>query len=175
MAMVVTLEAVVIGLPILFLANGEPTPGFIIKSFCCILIPGATVGLIFFPKVAMAYGWGLRPEDSNPWRFVKGDSGLGSNPSKKVMSNADSNFASNNQSKIKMCVHPSLNSIVEGKVVVTMGNDVSKQGNQAANPVFSSEHVTVSQPSMIGAAIRKAPTKQSNKELSSTSASTSHR
>ena len=149
--MVVTLEAFVIGIPILALANSQPIPGFIIKAFSSLLVPGATVGLVFVPKVAMAYGWGLIDGESNPWRFVKGDSGSGSNGPKKsgkdqVTPNGGGGGDMSKQVK-GSGFSPSLNSLVEGKVTVIntstannlQGGDNKVSGMQSANPFFSSE------------------------------------
>jgi hypothetical protein len=49
------------------------------------------VCLLFVPKVAIAYGFGESPADSNPWRFVKGDSGSSGS---KVKSSPDGQIPS---------------------------------------------------------------------------------
>jgi hypothetical protein len=78
MTMVMIMEAFVIGIPVLVLANNDPIPGYIIKCMVVLMVSGATVGLIFGPKVAIAYGWGEEKDTSNPWRFV-GASGSSGN------------------------------------------------------------------------------------------------
>jgi hypothetical protein len=113
MAMVVTLESLTMGVPVLALANDQPVAGFIVKSSICLLISGATVGLIFLPKVAMAYGWGVIEGESNPWRFVKGDSSGSNNAASKSAPGkpvANGSVAPQN---------PSLQSLVSGKVLVS--------------------------------------------------------
>ncbi|KAH9253170.1 hypothetical protein BASA81_008852 [Batrachochytrium salamandrivorans] len=90
MAMTMILEAFIIAVPVLVLANNEPVSGFIIKSLVCLLVPGATVGLIFVPKIMLAYGWGEARDDTNPWRFVRGsDSSNNTKDTKKVAQQQD--------------------------------------------------------------------------------------
>ncbi|KAH9260969.1 hypothetical protein BASA81_000665 [Batrachochytrium salamandrivorans] len=85
MAMMMILEAFVIAVPVLILSNDQPVPGFIVKSLVCLLVSGGTVGLIFIPKIMLAYGWGEAKDDTNPWRFVRGsDSSNNTKDSKKV-------------------------------------------------------------------------------------------
>ena len=81
--MVVALEVLALGVPVLALAYSLPSSGFAIKAIISILTPTATVGLIFVPKVLIAYDFALRQTgDSNPWRIVaKGSSST--NSSKK--------------------------------------------------------------------------------------------
>jgi len=124
MAMVVALESLAMGVPVMILANEEPVAGFVVKATICLLISGATVGLIFLPKVAMAYGWGLIEGESNPWRFVKPGSSGSNDHSKNGGSskNAPGTFQETNPNHHKKAggvVSPSLNSLVSGKVVVT--------------------------------------------------------
>ncbi|KAH9253212.1 hypothetical protein BASA81_008894 [Batrachochytrium salamandrivorans] len=90
MTMVMILEAFVIAVPVLILSNDQPVPGFIVKSLVCLLVPGGTVGLIFVPKIMLAYGWGEAKDDTNPWRFVRGsDSSNNTKNSKKVAQQQD--------------------------------------------------------------------------------------
>ena len=129
--MVVALEAMTMGVPVLVMANDQPVAGFIVKATICLLIPGATVGLIFLPKVALAYGWGMIEGESNPWRFVKGESSGSSNhqnkPSGGGGGGANNQDSSRPQSKKGgVVVNPSLNSLVSGKVLV------SSSGNEPA-------------------------------------------
>ena len=152
MAMVMTLEAFVIGLPILILANDEPVPGFIIKAICSILVSGATVCLIFAPKVALAYGWGFIPGESNPWRFVKGSSsqdgsknnGKPDSHSNKlgVANSNDANvIASINRVKSNNANAPSLTSLIESKASIIHHEPKkphTKVGVQTSNPAFQS-------------------------------------
>jgi hypothetical protein len=56
MTPVMIMEAFLIGIPVLVLANNQPIPGYIIKFMVAPMV--ATVGLIFGPKVAIADGWG---------------------------------------------------------------------------------------------------------------------
>ncbi|KAH9258020.1 hypothetical protein BASA81_003583 [Batrachochytrium salamandrivorans] len=72
MTMVIAMEAFLIGLPILALAGNLPVGGYVVKCLVSLLISGSMVGLIFVPKLMLAYGWGaVEGEDSNPWRFAK--------------------------------------------------------------------------------------------------------
>lgn len=83
MAMMMVLEAFIIAVPVLVLSNDQPVPGFIVKSLVCLLVPGGTIGLIFIPKLMLAYGIGENKDDSNPWRFVRpSDSSGGASNSK---------------------------------------------------------------------------------------------
>jgi ABC-type phosphate transport system substrate-binding protein len=81
MAMVVNLEAILLGLPILVLANDNPTTGYVIKVFILMLMACATVGLVFLPKLALAYGWfSAEGDGSDVWRFAhSGSSGSNNN------------------------------------------------------------------------------------------------
>ncbi|KAH9260970.1 hypothetical protein BASA81_000666 [Batrachochytrium salamandrivorans] len=90
MAMMMILESFVIAVPVLILSNDQPVPGFIVKSLVCLLVAGGTVGLIFVPKIMLAYGWGEARDDTNPWRFVRGsDSSNNTKNSKKVAQQQD--------------------------------------------------------------------------------------
>jgi hypothetical protein len=40
------------------MANDQPVAGFVVKASICLLVSGANVGLVFFPKIAVAYGYG---------------------------------------------------------------------------------------------------------------------
>ncbi|KAH9247112.1 hypothetical protein BASA81_015305 [Batrachochytrium salamandrivorans] len=85
MAMTMILEAFIIAVPVLAMSNNEPVSGFIIKALVSLLVPGATVGLIFVPKIMLAYGWGESKDDTNPWRFVRAsDSSNNTRNSKQV-------------------------------------------------------------------------------------------
>ena len=142
MAMVMTPEAFAIGLPILVLANDEPVPGYIIKAICSLLVSGATVCLIFAPKIALAYGWGFIPGESNPWRFVKGSSSQdGSKNNGKPDSHQNRQGVSNTSkdhepnvislNKIKSSGNaPSLTSLIETKNSVIHNSDQRR-------PIFS--------------------------------------
>jgi hypothetical protein len=71
MTMIVTMESFAIGVPVLVLANNVPVAGYLIKCLIVLLVAGAVVGLIFGPKVAIAYNYFVDDKDSNPWRFVR--------------------------------------------------------------------------------------------------------
>lgn len=136
MSMVVALEALALGIPVLALANEQPVAGFLVKASLCLIIPGATVAFIFFPKVAMAYGWGVIEGESNPWRFVKAGSS-GSNKagtSGHRIGGAEAQGTGENGSRnTKNNVHiaPSLPSLVSGKVIVsTREHEIPQSSNK---------------------------------------------
>jgi hypothetical protein len=154
--MVVTLEALTMGVPVLVLANDQPVAGFIVKSSICLLISGATVGLIFLPKVGLAYGWGLIEGESNPWRFVKGDSSGSnnhSNTSKQKQSGDDK------PGKRLGVINPSLNSLVSGKVAVTMESPSSKSNTFKPVPRPLSKDLSLST-SALKAVLDSDPTRR---------------
>jgi hypothetical protein len=137
--MVVALEAIFMGGIFLALVN-DSLSGFAIKSLVSLLIPGATVGLIFLPKVAIVYNWGHTAQDSNPWRFVKGGSS-GSNNSKSKHENDPKSDDSKISKKAVGIISPSLNSLVSGKVLVS--NDTNRNSNRQ-NPLVHPNAVHVS-------------------------------
>ena len=136
MSMVVALEAIALGVPVLALANDQPVAGFLVKACLCLIIPGATVSLIFFPKVAMAYGWGVIEGESNPWRFVKASSGSSHNkgssklqPGGTEVANTGDNGSKN--SKNHENDTPSLTTLVSGKVLVARNHqDVARTSSK---------------------------------------------
>jgi hypothetical protein len=142
--MVVTLEALTMGVPILAIANDQPVAGFLVKASICLLISGATVGLIFIPKVAMAYGWGLIEGESNPWRFVKGDSSGSNGKSGKAGSGHNHQL---DTSKKNAVISPSLNSLMSGKVVVSTNNEgMASKSNAFKPPLHRSLSKELSKP-----------------------------
>jgi hypothetical protein len=134
MTMVMIMEAFVIGIPVLVLANDEPIPGYIIKCMVVLMVSGATVGLIFGPKVAIAYGWGEDKDTSNPWRFVgaSGSSGNNKQPSAAQKITADSkNTALPSNSRLSkvskemlqsVATHPKSGSLIEELIVSKVSN-----------------------------------------------------
>lgn len=114
--MVVTLESFVLGVPVLVLANDQPVAGFIVKSMICLLVGGGTVALVFFPKLALAYGFG-DVDDSNPWRFIKGESSGSRDHKPSSREHVEGQVSTLNRAN--KIVAPSLNSLMDGKIVAT--------------------------------------------------------
>lgn len=132
--MVFALEAIMLGVPVLVLANDQSVAGFVIKAFLCVCIPFVTVACIFSPKVAMAYGIGLIDGESNPWRFVKGDSsGSNRHSASKAASPEHAQSSKGFDSKKQAMITPSLNSLVSGRVVVTTNHDTLPRVSSKVN------------------------------------------
>ena len=149
--MAMSMEGLIIGVPVLIISNELPVAGFIVKSCFCFLVAGGTVALIFAPKVAMAYGIGLIEGESNPCRFVKpGSSGSNSKPKEgdqQVQSKVESTFQSSNTKKGGL-ITPSLNSLVSGKVLVSMveSTTLGKKAKDVSTSVANLKQVLDSDP-----------------------------
>jgi ABC-type phosphate transport system substrate-binding protein len=122
MAMVVNLEAVLLGLPILVLANDNPTTGYVIKVFILMLMASATVGLVFLPKLALAYGWFVVEGDgSDVWRFAHSS---GSNSAGAANNN-------NNNNNLKASMSNKIQMVGGG--VAVESNKVSSMNQMTTN------------------------------------------
>ena len=76
-AMIMLLEAMVLGLPVIILSSGTPTTAFITKALMIVVTTMGTVALLFLPKVWLAYGWGIEGQ-SSMWAFKNSSSSGGS-------------------------------------------------------------------------------------------------
>lgn len=63
-SMLLYLEALIIAIPVLLLSSSNPSASYFVKSFVIILCDFGTVLLIFLPKIAMYYGYGMTTDNS---------------------------------------------------------------------------------------------------------------
>jgi len=74
-SMVLYLEALVLGVPVVILSSGNAGASFVVKSVAIMLADFGTVLLIFIPKIWLLYGWGIDGQSSMNKEDSTGNSG----------------------------------------------------------------------------------------------------
>ena len=89
-AMVVNLQVMLLGVPVLILANDNPIAGFAVKCLIVLVSAGGTVGLIFIPKLLMAYNLYNQKDKTDAWKIVTSGSSGSSKVNNKNANNGNS-------------------------------------------------------------------------------------
>lgn len=74
-SMLLYLEALIIGVPVVILSSGNAGASFIVKGLAIVLADFGTVLLIFIPKIWLLYGWGIEGQSSMNKEDSTGNSG----------------------------------------------------------------------------------------------------